>query len=492
MSGAANAQQIAAELLEVWKEPNSNGHRLTFGIQFGPDVTLLDRDIIRITYETIPIDHGGVVAGIPSDVWLPQNGPTQVYSSDYSPTTMIATLGIASGIYDNRLTPAGAVVPTQVSFKGTSITGGNSAPYTTPSASTYGFVINDVNINNAVINPLKVSLERPIRPSGPYDGQTSVLLEGEVTFRGRTLEKGSGPFAGAGSYVCCGATDDVPPAKFVPGKEYSDRADTNQKGETTPEQTLLWDGLGNVKDGFRYGTSGEVDGMSYGNDSLFEDLLDNEATLLFSTTGDGRAPILYTTPDGSNGAWATVPEINKNGVTDLDGLEVWGEEGTPNANRYSLVGDPDGIAVFRHTASSPLADWTVEELARAIGLPQNLYDEFDLDGLMTLDDKIIFSIAPVGDFDGGEIWWYQRNGVAAHFLMVGPHLFDTALDVQGTFGTRSENIDALEAVKCPDTSGGLTTMLAVTGILCFMRLRRHESPSPSNELGSPRFQVRVQ
>ena len=256
VSGAANAQQIAAELLEVWKEPNSNGHRLTFGIQFGPDVTLLDRDIIRITYETIPIDHGGVVAGIPSDVWLPQNGPTQVHSSDYSPTTMIATLGVASGIYDNRLTPAGAVVPTQVSFKGISITGGNSAPYTTPSASTYGFVINDVNINNAVINPIKVSLERPIRPSGPYDGQTSVLLEGEVTFRGRTLEKGSGPFAGAGSYVCCGATDDVPPAKFVPGKEYSDRADTNQKGETTPEQTLLWDGLGNVKDGFRYGTSG--------------------------------------------------------------------------------------------------------------------------------------------------------------------------------------------------------------------------------------------
>lgn len=114
------------------------------------------------------------------------------------------------------------------------------------------------------------------------------------------------------------------------------------------------------------------------------------------------------------------------------------------------------IAVHNHTSLGvPFRDpvFYVDELAAAIGLPTNLLSDFDLDGLMTSGEEILFSIAPIaGVFDGGEIWtWNKAVGGAASFLDHGGHLWDTDFEVMLTFGTASENVDALEAVDgiCP-------------------------------------------
>lgn len=247
----------------------------------------------------------------------------------------------------------------------------------------------------------------------------------------------------------------------VPGKEYSDSLDIDENGVLSPEQTLLWDGTGNVKNGFNYGGSEQVNAMANIGDAHFFDVILNKADLLFSTSGDVPAPIMFESTGGGGGIWATQPQINKNGVQELDGLEVWGPDEVPDANRYSLVGDKVLDATGRRIAvhndvslGVPFRDsaFYVDELAAAIGLPQNLWNQFDLDGLMTHENDILFSIAPIdGVFDGGEIWTWKKGDVAANFLNHGGHLWDTAFDVKATFGTASENVDALEAVGagCP-------------------------------------------
>jgi hypothetical protein len=267
----------------------------------------------------------------------------------------------------------------------------------------------------------------------------------------------------------------VPSPPSVPGKEYSDKIDIDRNSLPDREQTLLWDGNGNVTDGFDYGDEFQVNAMANIRDALFYEVIENRVPLLFSTSGDKPAPILYEKTNGKGGIWATVPQINKNGVRELDGLEVWGPDEIPDANRYSLENDPIFDATGRRIAvhndvslgvgfRNPA--FYVDELAAAIGLDSSLWNRFDLDGLMTYDDDILFSIAPVGDFDGGEIWTWKKGGGAAQFLNHGGHLWDTAFDVRGTFGTASENVDALEAVATPEPSqmlgfltlGGLATV----------------------------------
>jgi hypothetical protein len=56
-------------------------------------------------------------------------------------------------------------------------------------------------------------------------------------------------------------------------------------------------------------------------------------------------------------------------------------------------------------------------------------------------------------------------------LIQGGYTWDTALDVKGTFGTTTENIDALEAVSVPEP-GGLTLLVAGTlGLFWYSRRR---------------------
>lgn len=84
----------------------------------------------------------------------------------------------------------------------------------------------------------------------------------------------------------------------VPGKEYSDTPDKDAAGAPDPEQTLLWDGNGNVSDGFDYGGDQQVDGMANIRDAEFDQVIRNQATLLFSTTGDVPAPFYLRTSWG--------------------------------------------------------------------------------------------------------------------------------------------------------------------------------------------------
>ncbi|WP_013325336.1 hypothetical protein [Gloeothece verrucosa] len=128
----------------------------------------------------------------------------------------------------------------------------------------------------------------------------------------------------------------IPTPKQVPGKEYADSPNKDQNGAADAGQSLLWDGNGGVADGFDFGDQ-EVDALANYGDALFYEVIHNQAALLFSTTGDGVAPILSESITGVGAVWATAAQIDANGVNDLDGLEVWGPEGVPDANRYSLL-----------------------------------------------------------------------------------------------------------------------------------------------------------
>lgn len=266
----------------------------------------------------------------------------------------------------------------------------------------------------------------------------------------------------------------------VPGKEYSDFLDRDQNGVLSTEQTLLWRGDGTVTNGFNYGGREEVNAMANIYDAYFHEVINNSAHLLFSTTGDRPAPILYETPAGGRGIWATQPQINSRGVDDLDGLEVWGPEQIPDGNRYSLLGDnvTDGsgrrVAVFNDISlgggfRSPA--FYVDELASAINLDQSRWSEFDVDGLMTFGDEIMFSITPISNvFDGGEIWTWKKGDPTAQYLNHGGHLWNTDFDVMGTFGTASENVDALEAVVPePSSVMGIIGLVAIGAISTLKR-----------------------
>jgi hypothetical protein len=305
----------------------------------------------------------------------------------------------------------------------------------------------------------------PILPSGAQGGKFSF---GGLAFRvGGTENEDyqvfTDPTIGSnyGNYAGCPGTcvvavehqastfgSRVPLVTSVPGKEYSARPDIDALGTLDPEQTLRWDGFGNVGDGFDYGGNGEVDAMANNVDALFDEVTTNQAALLFSTVGDGR--IFYEDIFGQWGIWATPQQINAaNPPSDVDGLEVWGPIGVPvpdiipDANRYSLADDVTvGGSVF---AEGGGVIYTPAQIAAAIGRP-DLAGVIDLDGLMVKEDtRLMFSIAAVDVFDGGEIWVW--DGVSpANFLNHGGNLWNTAFDVQGTFGTASEDVNGLEAI----------------------------------------------
>ena len=272
----------------------------------------------------------------------------------------------------------------------------------------------------------------------------------------------------------------VPRPSLVPGKEYCDHLDENFNHLLDAMQVLRWDGEAAVVDTYDYDgvddeTGEQVDALANGMDTLFHSLIDNTSALLFSVTGDGN--IYYETIIGTGGMWAsgaaTGPpyvamqdHINHIGVEDVDGLEVWGPDDEDNANRYSKVGDPGRVAIFILNPAGPdAAAYTSAHIANAIGHPE-LEDDIDLDALMMWSDQIIFSIAPVGPFDGGEIWVWDAVNPAA-FLNHGGHLWDTAFDVMGTFGLNNENVNAIEAVPEP-----ATISLLGLGAVALIRRRR--------------------
>jgi hypothetical protein len=129
-----------------------------------------------------------------------------------------------------------------------------------------------------------------------------------------------------------------------------------------------------------------------------------------------------------------------------------------DANNYSLEGDvlPDGTSsasvITRGVDGSTLVKYNRAEIAAAIGKPE-LKDVIDLDALMVKEKNLLFSIKPVDEFDGGEIWDWSGSG-AASYLSFGGKTWDTANDIQAHFSAQgyainTENIDALEAASVP-------------------------------------------
>ncbi len=313
----------------------------------------------------------------------------------------------------------------------------------------------------------------PTNDSTPQYGDNQ--YSGRVAAQSDFIDRGI-----AQSFVNAG--DRLPEPWEIPGKEYSDRFDKDMFNVLDPEQNLAWDGFGNVVDTYDYEfIDGQVDALANTDDALFNDVVADNAYLLFSTTSDPN--IYYEFPDILVGdIWATPPEINANGVADVDGLEVWGPEGKDDADAFSLEGDPNDVAVYVYDEDTTITVpyLTTFQIAEAIGRP-DLGDSLTLDALMLFDwtpdqsffdegsDRILFSIDPIDIFDGGEIWAWDSKNTFANFLVHGGHVWDTAFDVMGTYGTASEDVNALEAVAA--TSPSTILLFSLGGVALGWRKR---------------------
>ncbi len=257
----------------------------------------------------------------------------------------------------------------------------------------------------------------------------------------------------------------IPPPTEVAGKDYSDNQDRDQAAMADPLQNLHTNGAGGVQDGFDY--SGQffmggspiadpdtnVDALSHRQDALFDAAISNQAALLISVQGDPTAPVYSHAIDGTADVWATSVQLNAAGVTDLDGLDVWGPETRDDAELFSLEGDPLGVAVWGFTnpdgvnqASGPIIPiFTTNQLAMALGQDPTMVGGLDLDGLIARSGRYLFSVAPnpLLGYDGGEIWYWDGAN-PAQFLVHGGITWDTTNNVTALFG--AENIDALETI----------------------------------------------
>jgi hypothetical protein len=97
----------------------------------------------------------------------------------------------------------------------------------------------------------------------------------------------------------------------------------------------------------------------------------------------------------------------------------------------------------------------------------------DLDALMVKGDSLLFSIRPIGGFDGGEIWHWSGSGPAS-FLSFGGNTWNTGFNLQSYFAGQgfvihTENIDAMEAAS---VHGPLPVLGAAAAFGWSRRLRK--------------------
>ena len=360
----------------------------------------------------------------------------------------------------------------------------------------------------------------------------------------------AGPFNSPGPFVNP-VVDGVPSPPQVPGKEYSEDPDRNGNPLHTPNpgQVIAWDGTGgttntsnfltlwNPQSGIPAPASFQVDALANREDLLFYDVIANKVTLVFSTGLLGTVIngvyqpgprtnfdnyIFYERPAGKIGVWATPAEINQVEPNNVEGLELWAPVQDPtvpledrvnsvllngpelpvdDANRYSLLGDPLGCSVFKSNGDCLFLKADIAAAITPLFPGLDITDaKIDLDGLMTWENDILFSLKPIDgnndgsitdnnpllDLDGGEIFVW-RFGQAPQFLNHGGHVWDTVFNVKDTVefwtGLRpgTENIDALEAVATPEPSTFLSLLtLGTLGAASTLKRKLKSSKSDEN------------
>ncbi len=264
--------------------------------------------------------------------------------------------------------------------------------------------------------------------------------------------------------------------EVVFNREFSDNIDVDMFGIPDPGQVLFFDCFGGTLDNIfrdldRANFGFQVDALANRNDRLFQALVNDNAELIFSVTGD-RNIYFERENTGRNDVWVEDVAIN-----DVDALEVWGDS---NSDWHSFQGDPDGVALFY---VGDLGFVNIMQTDILTGL-QSLGIGFDLDPTdVQLDasmrftfglDQLVFSLEPIDDdrgdpiLDGGEIFVMDMTTNTAEYLSHGGHLWDTDFDVMGTFGVANENINAIDAVPTP----GVLAFLVIGGLLGSKRRRR--------------------
>ncbi len=292
------------------------------------------------------------------------------------------------------------------------------------------------------------------------------------------------------------------------------------QGLYDPHQVLYTEPLDDpgpphIVDSFDYAVGAwpnrDVDALAaYEDQYLSMALLWNEVDLLVSFEGDA---VLETAVYGErthgrvDAIWSHQDLCNTGGsasgsIEDLDGLELWGPEGSENALVFSLEPDPSSASIwyfelFGGGATEYLSRSVIFDAVQSLGFTGDEAD-VDVDALMVHDsdldwadlgDIVVFSIRAAANWDGGEIvvMIIGPGGlVAKNFLTHGGHQWNTAFPVAQTFGVGTEEVDAIEAAPIallpwrqalPTVSTwgliGLALLLAATtaGVLARRRLR---------------------
>ncbi|NCR46763.1 MAG: PEP-CTERM sorting domain-containing protein [Microcystis aeruginosa SX13-01] len=376
---------------------------------------------------------------------------------------------------------------------------------------------------------------------------SSCLLLGVTVAPSQVL---AGPFNSPGPFVNP-VGDGVPFPPQVPGKEYSEDLDRNGYPSHTPNpgQVIAWDGTGgttntsnfltlwNPQSGIAAPDPFQVDALANRKDFLFYEVIEDQVPLVFSTGLPGgprtafdnyifyerpNHKVLLPFPYKEIGVWATPAQINQVEPNNVEGLELWAPVQDPtvpledrvnsvllqgpeipvdDANRYSLFGDPLGCSVFKSNGDCLFLKADIATAITPLFPGLDITDaKIDLDGLMTWENDILFSLKPIDgnndgsitdndpskDLDGGEIFVWLSTEPSAKFLIHGGHVWDTVFNVKDTVedwtGLRpgTENIDALEAVATPEPSTFLS-LLTLGSLGAASTLKRKLKPSKSDE-----------